>query len=98
MRPSEKKEREIERKDKPFFDNLYHLENELRKKYWAIKDNHKLVGDTLPWLLQELSDHKIDYYLVGALPCYLLTGEKSIRYHDDIDIMLNEEDIEKNPK
>ena len=42
-RKLEKKEREIERKDKPFFDNLYHLENELRKKYWAIKDNHKLL-------------------------------------------------------
>lgn len=58
-----------------------------------IEENHKLISETLPWLLQKLNDNNIDYYLVGALPCYLATGEKSIRYHDDIDFMLNEKDI-----
>jgi len=32
---------------------------------------------------------------VGALPCYIATGTPFTRYHDDIDIRVNEEDIEK---
>ena len=59
----------------------------------TIEDNHKKISRILPWLLSELEKYQIDYFLVGALPCYLRTNQKSIRYHDDIDLLLNEKDI-----
>ena len=37
----------------------------------------------------------IDYCVVGALPCFLQAGLQLFRYHDDIDIMINENDVEK---
>ena len=58
-----------------------------------IDENHKKISNVLPWLLNELEKYEVDYFLVGALPCYLRTNQKSIRYHDDIDLLLKEEDI-----
>lgn len=41
------------------------------------------------------NQYGIDYYIVGAFPCFIKTGQKLFRYHDDIDIMVNEKDIPK---
>ena len=71
------------------------IDNNIKPGQMPIEENHKLIHKTLLKLCKVLTDNNIDYYLVGALPCYLLTGEKDERYHDDIDLMLNEEDIPK---
>ena len=71
------------------------IDNNIKPGQMPIEENHKLVHDTLIKLCDKLTNNNIDYYLVGALPCYLLTGEKDERYHDDIDLMLNEVDIPK---
>lgn len=60
-----------------------------------LDDNHKLIEDTLKFLCKKFNDAEIDYFLVGALPCYLKTNTPLIRYHDDIDFMINEDDLEK---
>lgn len=80
--------------------------NELKEKFkeWigdspkgnsTIEDNHKRIIKVLPWILNEFEINNVDYFLAGALACYLLLGEMSPRYHDDIDILLNEKDILK---
>ena len=38
----QKKEQEIERKYRPFFNNLTQRENELLQKYWSVKASHQL--------------------------------------------------------
>lgn len=38
----QKKEQEIERKYRPFFNNLSQRENELVQKYWSVKASHQL--------------------------------------------------------
>lgn len=68
---------------------------ENNSSHMSIEQNHQKISKVLPWLLKELAKNNVDYYLAGALPCYLKTGTESIRYHDDIDMMLNEEDIPK---
>lgn len=60
-----------------------------------LDQNHQLVESTLVQLCTRLNALEVDYYLVGALSCYIATKTPLVRYHDDIDIMLNEEDIEK---
>lgn len=71
------------------------IANNIKPGQMPIEQNHILVNETLQMLCKKLTENNIDYYLVGALPCYLLTGEKDSRYHDDIDLMLNEQDIPK---
>lgn len=73
----------------------YIKKNNICPGQMPIDDNHKLVSETLKMLCDKLAEAGIDYYLVGALPCYLLTGAEDTRYHDDIDLMLNEVDIPK---
>jgi hypothetical protein len=59
------------------------------------EENHKTVIDALVRITKLLNDAQIDYYIVGALPCFLKTGIPLFRYHDDIDIMVNEDDLNK---
>ncbi len=61
----------------------------------SLEENHRLVNNTLADFTTLFNDAGIDYYIVGALPCFIKTGEPLFRYHDDIDIMINEDDIEK---
>ena len=61
----------------------------------SLDENHKLINEELVRFTTLLNQAEIDYYIVGALPCFLKTGQQLFRYHDDIDIMLNEEDIPK---
>lgn len=61
----------------------------------SIEENHKLVNESIVKFTSLFNELGIDYYIVGALPCFLKTGQKLFRYHDDIDIMVNEEDISK---
>lgn len=61
----------------------------------SLDENHKLINEELVRFTTLLNQAEIDYYIVGALPCFLKTGQPLFRYHDDIDIMVNEEDIPK---
>lgn len=60
-----------------------------------LEENHKLVNESLMNFCKLFNEFGIDYYIVGALPCFIKTGQPLFRYHDDIDIMVNEEDIPK---
>ena len=60
-----------------------------------LEENHKIVTDALVSITKLLNESGIDYYIVGALPCFLKTGIPLFRYHDDIDIMVNEEQLDK---
>ena len=60
----------------------------------SLEQNHQLVESTIIDLCNRLNALGIDYYLVGALPCYIASETPLVRYHDDIDIMLNEDDID----
>ena len=61
----------------------------------SLEDNHKLIKEELVRFTQLLNQYGIDYYVVGALPCFLKVGMDLFRYHDDIDIMVNEDDMSK---
>ena len=61
----------------------------------SLEENHKLVNESLVKFTTLFNQYGIDYYIVGALPCFLKIGQPLFRYHDDIDIMVNEEDIPK---
>lgn len=61
----------------------------------SLEENHQLINESLRKFTTLFNQYGIDYYIVGALPCFIKTGQKLFRYHDDIDIMVNEEDIPK---
>ena len=63
--------------------------------HMSLEENHNLVNESIVKFTTLLNQQGIDYYIVGALPCFLKTGIPLFRYHDDIDIMINEEDIPK---
>ena len=53
----------------------------------SLVENHKLINDSLKHFCVLFNKYDIDYYIVGALPCFIKTKQKLFRYHDDIDIM-----------
>lgn len=61
----------------------------------SLKQNHTLVNESLVTITKLLNENGIDYYIVGALPCFIKTGQPLFRYHDDIDIMVNEDNLDK---
>lgn len=61
----------------------------------SLEENHKLINETIVKVTQLFNQYGIDYYIAGALPCFFKTGQPLFRYHDDIDIMINEDDIPK---
>ena len=61
----------------------------------SLEENHQLINNTLKKYCTLFNQFGIDYYIVGALPCFIKNGIPLFRYHDDIDIMINEEDIPK---
>lgn len=60
-----------------------------------LEQNHALVNQALTQFCTLFNQQQIDYYIVGALPCFLKINHPLFRYHDDIDIMLNENDLPK---
>lgn len=60
----------------------------------ALEENHNLINETLDNITPLFNEAGIDYYIVGALPCFIKTGQPLFRYHDDIDIMINEDDMD----
>lgn len=60
-----------------------------------VKENHEELYEKLDQLVSLLATAGIDYQLAGALCSYLKYGEESKRMHDDIDLNMNEDDLEK---
>ena len=60
-----------------------------------VKENHETIYGRLEQLARALNQAGIDYQLAGALCGYIKYDEESDRTHDDIDINLNEEDMDK---
>lgn len=58
-------------------------------------DNHKELYETLDKITIMLNNANIDYQIAGALCAYLKYNEESKRVHDDIDLNMNEDDLEK---
>lgn len=61
----------------------------------SLEENHQIINESLIKFTTLFNQYEIDYYIVGALPCFIKTGQQLFRYHDDIDIMVNEKDIPK---
>lgn len=61
----------------------------------SLISNHRLVDSTINELCCKLNASNVDYYLVGAVPCYLATETPFVRFHNDIDIIVNEYDLVK---
>jgi len=61
----------------------------------TLEENHKAVFDTLKSFCKLMNDNNVDYVLAGALPCYLQAYGDIARYHQDIDFLLNDKDLEK---
>lgn len=83
----------------PFLDEMKEiLKNMFENKMEGnmnLEENHATIKKEIVRFTKLLNEAGIDYYIVGALPCFLKTSIPLFRYHDDIDIMVNEEDIEK---
>ena len=60
----------------------------------SLNENHDLVLKTFKDVASLFNKSGIDYCVVGALPCYLKRGIPLFRLHNDIDIMINEDDLE----
>lgn len=75
--------------------NIYLEEKEKRFNPELVSKNHKEIYDKLEILIKKLNERNIDYQLAGALCAYIKYDVESSRTHDDIDINLNEEDINK---
>lgn len=64
-------------------------------KQKKLKQNHKIVENITYKICKEFNENKIEYVLVGAVPVYLKLFNKLIRFHEDLDFLLNEKDISK---
>ncbi len=61
----------------------------------SVKENHALIDKTLVEVCNRLNALRVDYYVVGALSSFIGTNTPLFRYHDDIDFMVAEEDLDK---
>ena len=60
----------------------------------SLEENHQLITSSLSKYCALFNQFNIDYYVVGALPCFIKAGIPLFRYHDDIDFLINEKDID----
>lgn len=81
--------------------SVEYIKDELEKIYlnknenMSLEENHKLVCESIKYLVPLFDKEGIDYCIVGALPCFLQAGIPLFRYHDDVDVMVNEDDLSK---
>lgn len=81
--------------------NAKFLMEELKKQYLNAKpdaslvENHNMITKYFTELVDAFNREGIDYCVVGSVPCFLQAGVPLFRYHDDIDVMVNEDDLSK---
>lgn len=61
----------------------------------SIDENHALIDSTISSLCSKLNELDVDYYLVGAVSAFIGNGISLFRYHEDLDFMIAEKDIDK---
>ena len=73
------------------------IESSIKSRYDEdnVVDNHEVIYSRLEELVTLLNEANIDYQLAGALCGYIKYGQESDRCHDDIDIAVNEQDLDK---
>lgn len=78
-------------------DMMIELERRYQNKNdnMSIEENHKLIIEMLKYLAGLFNDRGIDYCVVGSIPAFLENNIPLFRYHDDLDIMINENDLDK---
>ena len=69
------------------YSSVYEIRKSIQK---IIEPNHRLIDSAVIEICNKLNSIDADYYLVGAVPCYLAIKTPFVRFHDDIDIVLNE--------
>lgn len=74
-------------------DRLRH--NMLNQSGMSLEENHRAIIELFSYICNKFYELGIDYYLVGAFPCYLKTSGTLKRFHGDIDFMINEKDIDQ---
>ena len=60
-----------------------------------IKKSHEEVLETFDSLNLLLNKNNIDYYHTGGILTYILTNQELVRYHHDLDVFVNEDNIER---
>ena len=60
-----------------------------------LKENHRLVLEAFDEFNKLINGENLDYFYTGGMMGYLATGHELVRYHGDLDILINEEDLEK---
>lgn len=56
--------------------------------------NENFIIEVLKFICEKLNDHKINYFIAGALAAYIDAGLPIQRIHDDIDIVIEEKYID----
>lgn len=74
---------------------LNRLELNINNGDVSLDDNHCDIIKTLLFVCDALNKNNIDYYVVGAIPVYIKLGLPFLRFHSDIDILINGNDIDK---
>lgn len=60
-----------------------------------MQENIKIVDRSIKFVANKLNSININYYIVGAIGGYIDAGVPIKRVHDDLDIMIEENDIDK---
>lgn len=58
----------------------------------SLKENHKMIIEAFE-KLNHLLQNKFDCYYTGGIFCYLATGIPLERYHSDLDLLFNEDEL-----
>lgn len=81
--------------------------NDLKERYLWLKEmninpniihlseNHKKIYSIFDQCNKMFNDNKIEYYYTSGILSYLLINQKLQRYHHDLDIFVNMNDLEK---
>lgn len=60
-----------------------------------LKENHELIYKIFDEYNKMLNENSIEYYYTSGILSYLLVNKELERYHHDLDIFINMEDLEK---
>ena len=60
-----------------------------------LKENHNLIYTIFDKFNKMLNENNIEYYYTSGILAYLLVNKELERYHHDLDIFVNMEDLEK---
>lgn len=59
-----------------------------------LSENHRLILEAFDEF-NKLIDDSFDYFYTGGIMGYLAVGKELVRYHGDLDILINEKDLER---